>query len=122
MLLIANMSFIGPHFQISPDVSFKDGRLDIFTFSDMSKLNMLSAMLSRGSPVEDSGIKHYRAKHVTIVSDPQMPVLADGTLLGQGSLSVHVHPRAVMVMAGAELTGGQLAGTLILDPKPGIDG
>jgi YegS/Rv2252/BmrU family lipid kinase len=123
MLLIANMSFIGPHFQISPDVSFKDGRLDVFTFSDMSKLDMLSyAMLPRGGPVEDSSVKHYRAKHVTIESDPQMPVLADGTLLGQGSLSVHVHPRALTVMAGAELTGGQPAGTLILDPKPGIDG
>jgi diacylglycerol kinase (ATP) len=57
MMLIANMSFIGPHFQISPNVSFKDGRLDIFTFSDMSKLNMLSyAMLSRGGLVEDAGM------------------------------------------------------------------
>lgn len=122
MLLIANMSFIGPHFQISPDVSFKDGRLDIFTFSDMSKLEMLSyAMLSREGPAEDSGVKHYRAKHVTIESDPQMPVLADGMLLGHGSLSVHVHPRAVMVMAGAELTGLS-TGTVILDPKPALDG
>jgi diacylglycerol kinase (ATP) len=106
MLLIANMSFIGPHFQISPDVSFKDGYLDVFTFSDMSKLNMISyAILSNGGLVEDAGIKHYRAKEITIVSDPQMPVLADGTLLSQGSLSVHVHPRALKVMAGAELTG-----------------
>ena len=51
MLLIANMPFLGPHFQISPKVSFKDGHLDVFTFSDMSKLNMLSyAMLSQRWP------------------------------------------------------------------------
>lgn len=106
MMLVSNMPFIGPHFQISPNVSFKDSHLDVFTFSDMGKLGMLSfAMLSRGGPLEDSGIKHYRARHVTIVSDPQMPVLADGTLLSQGSLSIHVHPRALTVMAGAELTG-----------------
>ncbi|NCP86910.1 MAG: hypothetical protein CO094_07175 [Anaerolineae bacterium CG_4_9_14_3_um_filter_57_17] len=106
MLVITNLPFLGPHFQISPNVSFKDGRLDIFTFSDMSKLNMLSyAMLSRGGLVEDEGIKHYRAKDITIVSDPQMPVLADGILLGQGALSVHIHPRALMVMAGEHLTG-----------------
>lgn len=106
MMLIANMSFIGPRFQISPDVSFKDGHLDVFTFSDMGKLNMLSyAMLSRGGFVEHDGIKHYRAKHVTIASNPQMPVLADGVLLGQGSLSVHVNPRALQVMAGTALTG-----------------
>jgi diacylglycerol kinase (ATP) len=121
MMLITNMPFLGPHFQISPNVSFRDGRLDVFTFSDMSKLNMLSyAVLSRGGLVEDAGIKHYRAKHVTIVSNPQMPVLADGILLGQGSLSVHVHPRALTVMAGTELTG-QPATTVVIDPKLALD-
>ena len=56
-------------------------------------------------PVEDAGIKHYRAKHVKIFSNPQMPILADGLLLGEGSLSVHIHPRALTVMAGSALTG-----------------
>jgi len=106
MLLVANMSYIGPNFQISPYVSFKDGRLDVFTFSDMSKLNMLSyALLSRGGLLEDEGIQHYRAKTIKIISDPPMPVLADGTLLPQGLLSIHVHPRALRVMAGTALTG-----------------
>jgi diacylglycerol kinase family enzyme len=106
MMLITNMPFLGPHFQISPKVSFNDGHLDIFTFSDMSKLNMLSyAMLSHGGLVEDAGIKHYRAKHIKIVSNPQMPVLADGLLLDEGPLSVHIHPRALTVMSGSELTG-----------------
>jgi len=121
MMLITNMPFLGPHFQISPNVSFRDGRLDVFTFSDMSKLNMLSyAMLSRGGRVEDAGIHHYRARHVTIVSNPQMPVLADGTPLGQGSLSVHVHPRALKVIAGTQLTG-QHATSLVIDHKPPSD-
>ncbi len=106
MLVISNMAFLGPHFQISPDVSFKDGELDVFTFSDMSKLDMLTyAVLSRGGMVAGEGIKHYRAKHIRIASEPQMPVLADGVLLGQGSLSVHVHPHALRVMAGSSLTG-----------------
>jgi YegS/Rv2252/BmrU family lipid kinase len=122
MMLITNMPFLGPHFQISPKVSFKDGRLDVFTFSDMSKLNMLSyAMLSRGGLVEDAGIEHYRAKHVKIRSIPTMPVLADGILLGQGSLSVHVHPRALTVMAGSALTG-QLATTKLTDSKVAVNG
>jgi diacylglycerol kinase family enzyme len=72
----------------------------------MSKLNMLSyAVFSRAGLVEDAGIKHYSANHVTIASKPPMPVLADGILLGEGSLSVHVHPRALAVMVGAKLTG-----------------
>ena len=132
MMLVSNLPFIGPHFQISPDVSFKDSHLDVFTFSDMGKLNMLSyAVLSRGGPLEDAGIKHYRSKHITIVSKPQMPVLADGVLLGQGSLSragtgvttsVHIHPRALMVMAGTKLTGQPATTTLAADPGLAPDG
>jgi diacylglycerol kinase (ATP) len=117
MLLITNMSFIGPHFQVSPDVSFKDSHLDVFTFSDMSKLNMISyAVLSPRGLVEDAGHKHFRAKHVKIVSKPRMSVLADGVPLGQGSLSVHVHPRTLRVMAGNELTG-QPATRVVIDPQ-----
>lgn len=124
MMLITNMPFLGPHFQISPKVSFKDGRLDVFTFSDMGKLNMLSyAMLSLGGPLEDAGIKHYRARHIKIVSTPQMPVLADGILAGQGSgsLSIHVHPRALTVMVGTALTGESSA-TPAIDSKLAVDG
>ncbi len=122
MLLITNMPFLGPHFQISPNVSFRDGRLDVFTFSDMSKLNMISyAMLSQIGLAADVGIKHYRVKHVKIRSVPHMPVLADGLLLGEGSLSVHIHPRALTVMAGSALTGKSSA-TLATGSKVSGDG
>ena len=111
MMVISNMPFLGPHFQISPNVSFLDGRLDLFTFSDMSKLKMITyAMLSQIGHFEDIGIKHYRVKHVNIHSKPQMPVLADGQLLGEGSLSVHIHPRSLTVMAGSALAGQQVNG------------
>lgn len=121
MMLITNMPFLGAHFQISPNVSFRDGRLDVFTFSDMSKLTMISyAALSRGGLVEDAGIRHYRAKHVTIISKPRMPILADGIQLGEGSLSVHIHRHALTVMAGAELTG-QGATTMLVAPEAASD-
>jgi diacylglycerol kinase (ATP) len=122
MMLIANMPFLGPRFQISPKVSFKDSHLDVFTFSDMSKLNMISyAMLSQLGLVEDIGIQHYRVKQVKIRSIPHMPVLADGLLLGEGSLSVHVHPRALTVMAGSALTR-QLATSELAASKVTLNG
>ncbi len=65
------------------------------------------AMLSQIGHFEDIGIKHYRVKHVNIHSNPHMPVLADGILLGEGSISVHIHPHALAVMAGSVLTGQQ---------------
>ncbi len=121
MILVTNMPFLGPRFQISPNVSFRDGRLDVFAFPDMSKLGMLShAVLSRGALVKDAGVVHYHARHIAIAANPQMTVLADGIQLGQGSLNVHVHPRALRVVAGTELTG-QDATTAKIDPKRAPD-
>jgi YegS/Rv2252/BmrU family lipid kinase len=117
MILVTNMPFLGPHFQISPNVSFRDGHLDVFAFPDMSKLGMLShAVMSRGALVKDAGVEHYRAKHVAITASPQMCALADGIQLGQGSLTAHVHPRALRVIAGKVLTG-QHATAAVIDPK-----
>lgn len=108
MMLITNMPFLGPRFQISSKVSVKDGWLDVFTFSDMSKMNMISyAMLSQLGSTENTGIQHYRVKRARIHSTPRMPVLADGLLLGEGPMSVHVHPGALAVMTGAVLTGSK---------------
>ncbi len=122
MMVVTNMPYLGPHFQISPNVSFRDGRLDVFTFPEVSKLNMISyAMLSQIGLMEDIGIKHYRVKHVSISSTPHMPILADGITLGEGSLSVHIHPRALAVMAGSELKG-HLATAILKDSKMEVHG
>lgn len=108
MMLITNMPVLGPHFQISSKVSFKDGHIDVFTFPDMSKLNMISsAVFSQLNAAENIGIKHYRVQHAQIHSIPPMPILADGLLLGEGSLSVHVHARALSMMTGIILTGSK---------------
>lgn len=119
MVLIANMSYIGPHFQISPDVSYNDHFLDLFVFSDMTKLDLISyAIQSTGGGAEDARIKHYRVKRLAIQSDPQMPVLADGMLLEQGPVTAVVHSHALAVMAGAaEVAMGERPVAL-----PAIDG
>jgi diacylglycerol kinase (ATP) len=100
--LIANMPFLGPHFQIAPDVFCNDGLLDIFVFSEMSKLDLIAyVMQSTAGIVEDERVKHYRVKQLKIDSNPKKLVLADGVLLHQGPLSVLVHPRALTVVAGS---------------------
>lgn len=105
MVLIANMPYIGPRFQISPDVSWNDNHLDVFVFSDMSKLDLISyAVQSTGGAVEEDRIKHYRVKQVNIHSDPPMPVLADGIPLEPGPVRAEVHPRALTIMGGAANT------------------
>lgn len=101
MVLIANMPYLGPRFQIDPHISWNDNRLDVFVFSDMSKLDLISyAMQSTSGSVEDDRIKHFRIKRLAIYSDPVMPVLADGAILDQGDVMAMVRPRTLAVMAG----------------------
>lgn len=101
MVLIGNMPYIGPRFQISPDVSFNDGYLDVFVFSDMNKLDLITyAVQASGGAVADERIKQYRVKQLTIHSDPPMPVMADGNILEQGPVTIVVRPRTLAVMTG----------------------
>lgn len=109
--LIANMPFIGPHLQISSRVSYLDGRLDVFLFSDMSKLDLLMSYASQSadSTVEDPNITHYQAKQVTVSAKPPMPIRADSVSVGQGRITLHVHPGALNVMAGPTMARKRVA-------------
>jgi diacylglycerol kinase (ATP) len=102
MALIANMPYLGPNFRVGPDVAFDDGRLDVFIFSEMTKLDLVGYVLqvSRGGPL-DGRVQHHRVKHVTIHADPPMAVVADGLSLGQGRVTALVRQRGLTVMADA---------------------
>jgi YegS/Rv2252/BmrU family lipid kinase len=102
MVLIANMPFIGPRFQIAPNISWNDGRLDVFVFSDMTKLDLISyAMQGSDGSYDDARIKHYRAKHLKIHSEPSMPVMANGFPLPAAPVKIEIKAHALSVMAGA---------------------
>jgi len=103
VVLIANMPYIGPRFQISPKVSWNDNRLDVLVFSDMTKLDLISYAMQQSTlgAVDDPHIKHYRVKELAIRSEPKMPVLADGVILDQGLVTARVHPNALSVIAGS---------------------
>ncbi len=117
MVLIANMPYLGPNFQVAPDVSSNDGLLDVFVYSDMSQMDLISHAMQSigGAAVEDARIQHYRVRHLKIHSDPPMPVLADGVLLDLGPVTALVRPRALTVMAGAGIGEQPVA-------SPAIDG
>ena len=101
MVLIANMPFLGPRFQIGSDVSFLDNRLDVFVFSDMNKLNLISYVVQAiAGPVENPSFQHYQVRRLKINSAPEMLVLADGSPLGQGTVTAEIRPRSLAVIAG----------------------
>jgi diacylglycerol kinase (ATP) len=106
--LVSNMPFIGPHFQVGDPDSINDGLLEVLLFADLSKMDLLGYAVqvarAAGGP-EDERIQHYHVRWVDIDANPAMPVMVDGTALGEGPLRIHVkrHALAVMVSKPAQV-------------------
>lgn len=102
-VLISNMPYIGPHFQVGTPASINDGLLDVLLFADLSKMDLLSyavqAGKSSGEP-EDDRIQHYHIHSVEIDTNPAMPCMVDGLALGEGPLHISVQRHVLAVMVG----------------------
>jgi len=102
MVLVSNMPYIGPHFQVGTRASINDGLLDVLLFADLSKMDLLGYAVQAASAVggpEDERIQHYHVRRVEIHTNPAMPVMADGLALGEGPLRISVQQHALAVMA-----------------------
>ncbi|MBI5033180.1 MAG: YegS/Rv2252/BmrU family lipid kinase [Chloroflexi bacterium] len=99
MVLIANMPYMGGNFQIAPDISFDDRQLDVFVYSNLSKLDLIGHAVQVTTAATDQRVDRYKAKRISITTNPAMPVLADGVLLKEGQVSVTVRSHALSVMA-----------------------
>jgi diacylglycerol kinase family enzyme len=104
VVLVSNMPYIGFHYQLGSLDSFKDGLLDVLFFAELNKLDLLGYVLQgvgEGKP-EDPRIQHYHVRKVDIETDPSMPVLTDGNMLGDGRVHLEVRRRVLSVMAGPD--------------------
>jgi YegS/Rv2252/BmrU family lipid kinase len=100
VLLVSNMPYIGFHYQVGSIASFQDGLLDVLFFADLNKLELLGYVLQgvgEGKP-EDPRIQHYHVRRVDIDTQPAMPVMADGSPLGEGRVRIEVRRHALAVM------------------------
>ncbi len=100
LVIVANMPFMGANFQIAPDVSFDDRYLDVLVYSDLSKRDLIGQAIQSSTTLPDARIQRFRAKTIAITTNPAMPVMADGVFLGEGSVTVMLHPHRLRVMAG----------------------
>lgn len=102
VVLVSNMPYIGLHYQVGSTASFNDGLLDVLFFADLSKLDLLGYVFQGvgvGKP-EDPRIQHFHVRRVDIDTHPAMPVMADGTALGEGLVRIEVRRRCLTVMVG----------------------
>jgi diacylglycerol kinase family enzyme len=105
VVLVTNMPFIGFHYQVSQATSFRDGFLDMIYFADLSKIELLEYIfLGIGMDrIEDPRIQHIRVRKLVIETNPAMSVMADGTELGSGKVTIEVWHHALSVIVNPEV-------------------
>ena len=116
IVLVSNMPYTGFHYQVAAAASFDDGLLDVLFFADLSKLDLLNYVFQGvgvGKP-EDPRIQHFRVRRVDIDTRPAMAVMADGSPLGEGKVSIRIwkHALAVMVSQTAPAATSEPEGPL----------
>ncbi len=122
VVLVSNMPYIGPHFQVGTSASMNDGLMDVLLFADLSKMDLLgyafqAARVDGG--LEDERIQHYHVRRVDIDTNPAMQVMADGLPLGEGPLHISVQRRALAVMVGQPAPVELLTQGVILEEPTG---
>jgi diacylglycerol kinase (ATP) len=101
IVLAANMPYFGVNFHLAQDISYDDGLLDVFVYSNFNKLELIGyAVQMAGGLPEDPRVQHFKVRSLAVRTIPRMPVMADGFMLGEGPLRLTVQRRGLAVMAG----------------------
>lgn len=99
-VLVTNMPYTGLSFQLGPEGCQRDGLLNVTHFADLSKIDLLKYVSTGIHPGkrEDPRICHRLAQTVGIETDPPMPVMVDGAVIGETPVHVEVRRRALAMM------------------------
>jgi diacylglycerol kinase (ATP) len=101
VVLAANMPYLGPHYPVTSEQAFNDGLLDVLVFANLTKFELLeNAVQTVGGGAEDARIRRFRARSLTIESQPVMPVMVDGNSMGEGRVHLRVKRQALTIIAG----------------------
>jgi YegS/Rv2252/BmrU family lipid kinase len=100
LVVISNAPMFGANFLVAPDASVNDGLLDVCVYPDFSKTEVLAYF----AQIRDEGfstnekVQRYRACKIEIKTHPKMDVMADGVMLGKGTIKIKSKPGAVRMI------------------------
>jgi diacylglycerol kinase (ATP) len=85
---------------IAPDAEMDDGLFDLCLVREAGRIEFLRAFpkLFKGTHITHPKVMMLRGKRVHIESDPPLPVLIDGEVVGTTPVEFMIAPRAVEVM------------------------
>ena len=101
LALVSNFPLTGQNILVDRFASTDDGLFNIALFPNTSKAEMLAynAEATNEGHTDDAKILRYRAHKLKIKANPDLEVMADGVMLGKGTVKIKVLPGAVRVIA-----------------------
>ncbi len=101
LTIVSNVPLVGPNMLVDPNASLDDGLFDVSVYPGFSKGELLDSsakVMNQKSP-SDGKIQRYRAHQLKIKTTPKQKVMADGVMLGKGTVKIKVLPGALRVFA-----------------------
>lgn len=109
LVLISNGStIIAPEFEVYPGIEIDDGWLDVLVFSTVTPSQIAAALglTGLGRLHESPLVTRYRAQHVHIIADPEMPLQLDGDVRGQTPATFSVTHDGIRIAVPTMQTAG----------------
>src|SRR5262249_1470160 len=103
---VANSRSYGGGMIVAPEASIEDGLFDICLLKSCGKLEFMMAFprVFKGTHTSHPKVEMARASHVRVETDPPLPVLVDGDVVGTTPAEFTIHQRAIRVMTPHSLS------------------
>jgi len=97
---VANAQGYGGGMKVAPDAQIDDGMFDLCIIREAGALEFLRAFPSvfRGTHVTHPKVTMFCARHVVIESEPPLPLLVDGEIMGTTPAEFTIQPKAIEVL------------------------
>jgi diacylglycerol kinase (ATP) len=107
LVTVSNTPVFGLNLLVAPNASLQDGLLDISLYPSFNKADLLAyyAKVMNEGTSQDGNIQRYRAHKLKIKTSPKLYVMADGIMLGKGTVRIKVCPGALRVIVPEQEVG-----------------
>ncbi len=99
-MVVANGAYFGGGMKVAPSADLHDGKFDIMTVHDLSKLGLLHAFprIYKGTHVTHPKVNMNQVIEISVETSERAAVQADGEYLGEGPASFRIIPAALTVV------------------------
>lgn len=97
---VANAQGYGGGMRVAPNAVMDDGLFDLCVIEEVGRAEFLRAfpLVFKGTHITHPKVKMFRAHHVIVESDPPLPILVDGEIIGTTPAEFTLAHRALEII------------------------